>query len=149
MTEDFHCWKSVADFNNRENEKTRGWLIPEKDFIKLINKKFEQKVLEVRIDDQDKQQMVLSNYKPDKKKKILRKTEQVKFSIDDRSYKLTPVIYYEKEKQRNEYIPRSKDRIEPIYIKGKGVMKCGKVYIAFLYKNRVVNVNEMNLFISL
>ena len=149
MTEDYHHWKSVAKLNNRDNEKTRGWLIPKQDFIKLTQKIFEQKVLTIRIDDKERQEMVLSNYKPDKKKKILRKTEQVVFSIDDRSYKLTPVIYYEKEKQRIEYIPRTKEGIEAVFTKGKGVQKCGKKYIAFMYKNRVINVNEMNIFISL
>ena len=126
MTKDFHSWKSVSKFRNRENEKARGWLIAEQDFVKLKNKKFEQKVLTVRIDDQDKQEMVLSNYKPDKNNKILRKTEQVIYSIDDRSYKLTPVIYYKKEEQKLEYIPRNEEGVKPVYIKGAGVMKCGK-----------------------
>lgn len=149
MTKDFYIWKIVADLNNRDNEKTRGWLIPEQDFVKLKHRKFEQKVLTVKIDDQYKQEMVLSNYKPDKKNKILKKTEQIIYSIDDRSYKLTPVIYYEKEEQKLEYIPRSEEGIKPFYIKGAGVMKCGKVYIAFMYQNRVININEMNIFISL
>ena len=77
----------VSSLKNRDNEKTRGWLLPEKDFLKLKHKKFEQKVLTVKIDNQDKQEMVLSNYVPDSKNKILRKTEQIIYSIDDRSYK--------------------------------------------------------------
>ena len=149
MTKELYSWKMVSSLKNRDNEKTRGWLLPEKDFLKLKHKKFEQKVLTVKIDNQDKQEMVLSNYVPDSKDKILRRTEQIIYSIDDRSYKLTPVIYYEKEEQKLEYIPRSEEGIKPFYIKGAGVMKCGKVYIAFMYQNRVININEMNIFISL
>ena len=149
MTKELYSWKMVSSLKNRDNEKTRGWLLPEKDFLKLKHKKFEQKVLTVKIDNQDKQEMVLSNYVPDSKNKILRRTEQIIYSIDDRSYKLTPVIYYEKEEQKLEYIPRSEEGIKPFYIKGAGVMKCGKVYIAFMYQNRVININEMNIFISL
>ena len=97
MTKDFYSWKMVSSLKNRDNKKTRGWLLPEKDFLKLKHKKFEQKVLTVKIDNQDKQEMVLSNYVPDSKDKILRRTEQIIYSIDDRSYKLTPVIYCNKE----------------------------------------------------
>ena len=149
MTKELYSWKMVSSLKNRDNEKTRGWLLPEKDFLKLKHKKFEQKVLTVEIDNQGKQEMVLSNYVPDSKDKILRRTKQIIYSIDDRSYKLTPVIYYEKEEQKLEYIPRSEEGIKPFYIKGAGVMKCGKVYIAFMYQNRVININEMNIFISL
>ena len=149
MTKDFYIWKIVADLNNRDNEKTRGWLIPEQDFVKLKHRKFEQKVLTVKIDDQYKQEMVLSNYKPDKKNKILRKTEQIIYSIDDRSYKLTPVIYCNKEDEKPEYMTRNEEAIKIIYIEGEGVKRYGKVYIAFMYENRVINVNEMNIFVSL
>ena len=149
MTKELYSWKMVSSLKNRDNEKTRGWLLPEKDFLKLKHKKFEQKVLNVKIDNQDKQEMVLSNYVPDSKNKILRKTEQIVYSIDDRSYKLTPVIYCNKEDEKPEYMTRNEEAIKIIYIEGEGVKRYGKVYIAFMYENRVINVNEMNIFVSL
>ena len=149
MTKELYSWKMVSSLKNRDNEKTRGWLLPEKDFLKLKHKKFEQKVLTVKIDNQDKQEMVLSNYVPDSKNKILRKTEQIVYSIDDRSYKLTPVIYCNKEDEKPEYMTRNEEAIKIIYIEGEGVKRYGKVYIAFMYENRVINVNEMNIFVSL
>ena len=149
MTKELYSWKMVSSLKNRDNEKTRGWLLPEKDFLKLKHKKFEQKVLTVKIDNQDKQEMVLSNHVPDSKNKILRKTEQIVYSIDDRSYKLTPVIYCNKEDEKPEYMTRNEEAIKIIYIEGEGVKRYGKVYIAFMYENRVINVNEMNIFVSL
>ena len=149
MTKELYSWKMVSSLKDRDNEKTRGWLLQEKDFLKLKHKKFEQKVLTVKIDNQDKQEMVLSNYVPDSKNKILRKTEQIVYSIDDRSYKLTPVIYCNKEDEKPEYMTRNEEAIKIIYIEGEGVKRYGKVYIAFMYENRVINVNEMNIFVSL
>ena len=149
MTKELYSWKMVSSLKNRDNEKTRGWLLPEKDFLKLKHKKFEQKVLTVKIDNQDKQEMVLSNYVPDSKNKILRRTEQIVYSIDDISYKLTPVIYCNKEDEKPEYMTRNEEAIKIIYIEGEGVKRYGKVYIAFMYENRVINVNEMNIFVSL
>lgn len=149
MTKELYSWKMVSSLKNRYNEKTRGWLLPEKDFLKLKHKKFEQKVLTVKIDNQDKQEMVLSNYVPDSKNKILRKTEQIVYSIDDRSYKLTPVIYCNKEDEKPEYMTRNEEAIKILYIEGAGLKRYGKVYIAFMYENRVINVNEMNIFVSL
>jgi hypothetical protein len=40
MTKDLHSWKMVSSLKDRDNEKTRGWLLPEKDFLKLKHKKF-------------------------------------------------------------------------------------------------------------
>ena len=149
MTKDLYSWKMVSSLKNRDNEKTIGWLLPEKDFLKLKHKKFEQKVLTVKIDNQDKQEMVLSNYVPDSKNKILRRTEQIVYSIDDRSYKLTPVVYCSKEDEKPEYITRGEEAVKILYIEGAGLKRYGKVYIAFMYKDRVINVNEMNIFVSL
>lgn len=149
MTKDFYSWKMVSSLKDRDNEKTRGWLLPEKDFLKLKHKKFEQKVLTVQIDNQFKQEMVLSNYTPDSKNKILRRTEQIIYSIDDRSYKLTPVVYCNKDDEKPEYITRDEEPVKILYIEGAGVKRYGKVYIAFMYENRVININEMNIFVSL
>ena len=149
MTKELYSWKKVYSLKNRDNEKTRGWLLPEKDFLKLKNKKFEQKVLTVKIDNQDTQEMVLSNYIPDSKNKILRRTEQIIYSIDDRSYKLTPVVYCNKKDEKPEYITRSEEVVKIVYIEGAGLKRYGKVYIAFIYENRVININEMNIFVSL
>ena len=44
---------------------------------------------------------------------------------------------------------RNEEAIKIIYIEGEGVKRYGKVYIAFMYENRVINVNEMNIFVSL
>ena len=93
--------------------------------------------------------MVLSNYVPDSKNKILRRTEQIVYSIDDRSYKLTPVVYCNKEDEKPEYITRGEEAVKILYIEGAGLKRYGKVYIAFMYKDRVINVNEMNIFVSL
>lgn len=103
----------------------------------------------VKIDNQDKQEMILSNYVPDSKDKILRRTEQIIYSIDDRSYKLTPVIYCNKEDEKPEYIIRGEEPVKILYIEGAGLKRYGKVYIAFMYENRVINVNEINIFVSL
>ena len=149
MTKELYSWKKVYSLKNRDNEKTRGWLLPEKDFLKLKNKKFEQKVLTVKIDNQDTQEMVLSNYIPDSKNKILRRTEQIIYSIDDRSYKLTPVVYCNKKDEKPEYITRSEEVVKIVYIEGAGLKRYGKVYIAFIYENRIININEMNIFVSL
>ena len=149
MTKDLYSWKMVSSLKNRDNEKTRGWLLPEKDFLKLKHKKFEQKVLTVEIDNQGKQEMVLSNYVPDSKDKILRRTKQIIYSIDDRSYKLTPVVYCNKEDEKPEYITRGEEAVKILYIEGAGLKRYGKVYIAFMYENRVININEMNIFVSL
>ena len=116
-----YSWKTISDLNNPK--KTKGWLLPEKDFMNLITKKFEQVVLSVKLDYGSTEQVVLSNYVPYHKNKLIKETEQIVFCIDDRTYKPMPVIYK------------------------KGVVKCGRVYMAFTYQNRIIDISQVDIFI--
>ena len=86
-----YMWKTISDLN--DPRKIRGWLLPEKDFLNLINKKFEQVVLSIKLDYEPTQETVLSNYVPYNKNKIIKETVQTIFCVNDRTYKLMPVIY--------------------------------------------------------
>lgn len=142
---DVYMWKTISDLN--DPRKIRGWLLPEKDFAKLITKKFEQVVLSIKLDCEATREIVLSNYIPCNKNKIIKETEQIVFCINDRTYKLTPVIYYKKDRDKNIYRHNIKDGVEPIYRKGRGVAKCGKVYMAFIFQNRIIDISQVNIFV--
>ena len=140
-----YSWKTISDLNNPK--KTKGWLLPEKDFVNLITKKFEQVVLSIKIDYGPTEEMVLSNYVPYNENKIIKETEQIVFCVNDRTYKSTPVIYYKKDSDKNIYRHNIKDDVEPIYRKDKGVVKCGKVYMAFIYQNRIIDISQVDIFV--
>jgi len=121
--------------------------LPEKDFRRLITKKFEQVNLPVKLDNEPVIEIVLSNYLPHNKNKIIKETGQVIFCVDDRTYKLTPVIYYKKNKDENIYRHNTIDGVKPLYRKGKGVTECGKVYKASITQNRIIHINQVNIFV--
>ena len=140
-----YMWKTISDLN--DPRKIRGWLLPEKDFLNLINKKFEQVVLSIKLDYEPTQETVLSNYVPYNKNKIIKETVQTIFCVNDRTYKLMPVIYYKKDRDKDIYRHNIKDSVEPIYRKGRGVVKCGKVYMAFIHQNRIIDISQVDIFV--
>jgi hypothetical protein len=52
----------------------------------LKNKKYEQKVLTVKVDDLSSQQILFSNYREETKRKLLKVTSQIVFSLNTRLY---------------------------------------------------------------
>jgi|GEM_PF-3629447 hypothetical protein len=141
-----YSWRTVSDL--RDPNKTKGFLLPEKDFHQLINKKFEQVTLPVELDYEQKIEVVLSNYLSYSKNKIIKYTEQVVFCLNDRTYKLTPVIYYEKDEDEDTYSYDTIDGVKPVYIEGKGVTRRGKVYKASMTQNRIIHINHVNIFVE-
>ena len=141
-----YSWRTVSDLN--DPNKTKGFILPEEDFQQLIKKKFEQVVLPVELDYEQKIEVVLSNYLSYSKNEIIRYTEQVIFCLNDRTYKLTPVIYYEKDEDKDTYSYDTIDGVKPVYIESKGVTRCGKVYKASMTKNRIIHINEVNIFVE-
>ena len=140
-----YLWKTIFDLNYPN--KTKGFLLPEKDFRLLITKKFEQVVLPVKLDNEPAINIVLSNYLPHNKNKIIKETGQIIFCVDDRTYKLTPVIYYKKDRDKNIYRHSIIGGVEPVYKKGKGVTKCGKAYMAFIHQNRIIDISQVDIFV--
>lgn len=146
MTEEILRFYRVSSLRNKENPKTRGWIISEKNLKSLKNKKYEQKVLTVKVDDLSSQQILFSNYREETKRKLLKVTSQIVFSLNTRLYENTPVIYYKKEKDKLKYLPETQNENEPVFVNKKGLLLRGKVYIAFLHDTRIINLDEKNLF---
>ena len=150
MTEEILRFYRVSSLRNKENPKTKGWIISEKNLKSLKNKKYEQKVLTVKVDDLSNQQMLFSNYREETKRKLLKVTSQIVFSLNTRLYENTPVIYYKKEKDKLKCLPEiqneTQNENEPIFINKKGLLLRGKVYVAFFHDTRIINIDEKNLF---
>ena len=90
--------------------------ISEKNLKSLKNKKYEQKVLTVKVDDLSSQQILFSNYREETKRKLLKVTSQIVFSLNTRLYENTPVIYYKKEKDKLKYLPETQNENEPVFV---------------------------------
>ena len=93
MTEEILRFYRVSSLRNKENPKTRGWIISEKNLKSLKNKKYEQKVLTVKVDDLSSQQILFSNYREETKRKLLKVTSQIVFSLNTRLYENLSLIH--------------------------------------------------------
>ncbi|MDE5108819.1 MAG: hypothetical protein O4808_17765 [Trichodesmium sp. St17_bin3_1_1] len=125
------------------SKKYRGWLITLEDLKKINTGEYCNKVVNIKIDDLNFQQIILSNYEVNKKSiHILTETEQLVYYSERKTYMLTPVIY----NNNTNYVPKIDHELKPIFLKEKGVINVGKIYATFVYKYSVINIQETNLF---